>query len=86
MFNAVSYKILFERESVFEKVWSLDFSSFHGLAVVVGLEEGAVLDPFYIPLITLFSLPGSVISHTQPSSCRASLWPLVIYLEKQQIE
>lgn len=47
------------------------------------LEQWAVLDPSYVPLITPFSLSGLVISHTT-SSCGASLWPLVIYLEKQQ--
>lgn len=63
----------------------LDVGSFHEHAVVIGLEVWAGLDPSSFPLITLLSFTGSVMSQTKHRSDRASVWPLVIYLESSKL-
>lgn len=65
---------------------SLDFSSFREHAVGDWASRVEALDPSQVPLIMLFSFTGSVMSQTRHSTGRASLWLLVIYLGKRQIE
>lgn len=67
-------------------MYSLDFSSFREHAEGDWASCVEALDPSQIPLIMLFSFMGSVMSQTRHSTSRASLWLLVIYLGKQQIE
>lgn len=52
---------------------------------VIGLQVWAALGPSKVPLIMLFGSTGWVMSQAKHGSERASVWPLVIYLESGKL-